>query len=200
MMNSKLILASASPQRLELLKQIGIIPEAVDPADIDETPLKYESAKNMVLRLARAKCEAVSKRHPGKFVLAADSTVLVGRTILEKARDEAEARKFLIRLSGRTQKVWGGIAVITPDGKCVTRAVCTSVKFKRLSDCEINAYIASNEWRGKAGAYGIQGKAAAFVASIRGSYTNIIGLSLYDIMNILNGNGFRADGVKDLDT
>lgn len=189
-MRNKLILASASPRRLELLATQGIIPDAVIAADIDETPLKNEQAKAMVLRLSKAKAEAVAKNHADSFVLAADTTVAVGRRILGKPETEAEARKFLALLSGRNHRVWGGIALVTPQGKTITRAVCTTVKFKRLSKAETDAYIASGEWQGKAGGYGIQGKAGAFVVSNNGSYSNIVGLSIHDTMNILNGNGY----------
>ena len=187
---TKLILASASPRRVELLAQQGIVLDAISPADIDETPLKNELPKNMVLRLAKAKAEAVAKNHAGAFVIAADTTVAVGRRILGKPEDATEARKFLSLMSGRNHCVWGGIALVTPNGKCVTRAVCTTVKFKYLSDDEIEGYVASLEWQGKAGGYGIQGKAAAFAVSINGSYTNIVGLSIYDTINMLHGNGF----------
>jgi len=186
---TNLILASASPNRLELLAQIGIIPE-VHPADIDETPLKDETAKQMVLRLAEAKARAIAPAHPGSFILAADTTVVVGRRIIGKAADESEQRKFMELLSGRRHRVWGGIAVITPAGKCVTRTVCTTVAFKRFTKSDIDTYIASGQWRGKAGGYGIQGAGGAFVTFINGSYSNIVGLSLYDTMVMLNNNGY----------
>ncbi|HEY8964712.1 MAG TPA: nucleoside triphosphate pyrophosphatase, partial [Alphaproteobacteria bacterium] len=171
---TKLILASASPRRLELLAQLGITPD-VHPADIDETPLKNETAKAMVLRLAEAKARAIVPAHPDEFILAADTTVLVGRRILGKAENETEQRKFMEMLSGRRHRVWGGICVITPEGKVITRAVCTTVTFKKLSPQEISDYIASGEWVGKAGGYGIQGKGGAFVRFINGSYSNIVG-------------------------
>lgn len=189
-----LILASASPRRVDLLAAQGIVPDAVIPADIDETPLKREPPKAMVLRLAKAKAEAIAKNHPDTFILAADTTVAVGRRILGKPENEAEAHAFLNLMSGRNHRVIGGIALITPQGKTITRAVETTVKFKHLSKTETDAYIASGEWQGKAGGYGIQGKAAAFVASINGSYTNIVGLSIYDTMNMLNGNGYISHG------
>lgn len=189
---TRLILASASPRRIDLLKQVGIVPDAVIPADIDETELKGESPRAMVLRLARGKAEAIAAQNKGAFIIAADTTVAIGSRILGKAADAAEARVFLEKLSGRTHHVYGGIAVVTPAGKLVSRVVDTSVKFKRLTKSEIDNYVDSGEWDGKAGAYGIQGKAAAFVADIRGSYTNIVGLSLYDIMNILEGNAYRG--------
>ncbi len=190
----RLVLASASPRRLELLAQVGIIPGAVDPADIDETPLRAEQAKPLVLRLARAKAAATAQRHTGAYILAADTVVAIGRRILGKPENETEARKYLELLSGRRHRVWGGIALITPEGKCISRAVCTAVHFKRLTKAEIDAYISSGEWQGKAGGYGIQGMAGAYVASNNGSYSNIVGLSLCDTMNILNGNGFSTHG------
>ncbi|MBU6235776.1 MAG: septum formation protein Maf [Alphaproteobacteria bacterium] len=192
-MKNNLILASASPRRVDLLAAQGIIPSAIIPADIDETPVKNETPKAMVLRLAKAKALAVAANHKGSFVLAADTTVAVGRRILGKPENEAEARHFLSLMSGRNHRVWGGIALVTPSGKCITRAVETTVKFKHLSQAETDAYVASAEWQGKAGGYGIQGKAAAFVASINGSYSNIVGLSIYDTMNMLRGNGFGSD-------
>lgn len=185
-----LVLASASPRRVDLLAQLGIVPDAIAPADIDETPLKHETPKAMVLRLARQKAEHVAPSHRGAFIIAADTSVALGVRVYGKAQDENDARRILGKLSGRKHQVWGGIALVTPAGKIITRAVCTAVKFKRLTDADLDAYIASGEWKGKAGAYGIQGKAAHFVASISGSYTNIVGLSLYDIMNMLEGNGF----------
>ncbi len=189
MQNNQLILASASPRRIDLLAQIGIKPDAVSPADIDETPLKNELPRAMVKRLSLAKCKAVAET--GTFTLAADTTVALGRRNFGKPADAADARAILEKLSGRKHQVWGGIAVITPTGKTVTRVIKTDVRFKRLSKDELDAYIASGEWQGKAGAYGIQGLAGAFVTEIHGSYTNIVGLSLYDTMNILNGNGYR---------
>lgn len=191
-MKNKLILASASPRRAELLAQVGIIPDAVIPADIDETPLKGEGPKALVLRLARLKGEAIAQKNPGAYIISADTIVVSGKRILGKPHDAQEAGAFLQRLSGRKHRVWGGIAVTTPEGRTITRAVCTIVDFKRLSHEEHAAYLASGEWAGKAGAYGIQGKAGAFVASVNGSYSNIVGLSLYDAMNMLNGAGFKT--------
>jgi septum formation protein len=195
-MTHKLILASSSPRRIDLLKTQGITPAAVIPADIDETPLKAELPKNMVLRLSLAKAKTIAANNPDCFILAADTTVSVGRRILNKANDEAEARTFLELLSGRSQRVWGGIALITPTGKTISRAICTSVKFKTLTKSEIDTYVASHDWVGKAGGYGIQGAAAAFVKCINGSYTNIIGLSMYDTMNILNAHGYKTHASK----
>jgi len=187
--NSRLILASASPRRLELLAQIGIAPD-VHPADIDETPLKNETAKAMVLRLAEGKARAIAPAHADAFILAADTTVVIGRRMLAKPENETEARQFLEWLSGRRHRVWGGICVITPTGKCLTRAVCTTVAFKRLTAAEISAYVASGQWRGKAGGYAVQGIAGTFVVKIVGSYTNVVGLPLYETMTLLGGEGF----------
>lgn len=184
-----LILASASPNRLELLTRAGITPDAVAPADIDEKLLKGETAKQLVLRLAKTKAQTIAALHPDAYILAADTTVSVGRRILEKPVDANDERKFLELLSGRRHRVWGGIAVATPTGKIITRTVQTSVQFKRLSARDIDTYIASGEWQGKAGGYGIQGLAGTFVTFINGSYSNIVGLSLYDTMVMLNGNG-----------
>lgn len=189
-MKNKLVLASASPRRVELLAQLGIVPDAIHPTDIDETPIKGETPKDMVLRLAIAKAQASAAVHAGAFVLAADTTVALGRRIIGKADDAAHAREILSLLSGRSHRVWGGIALVTPQGKCISRAVCTRVVFKRLSIAELDGYIASGEWQGKAGAYGIQGRAGGFVLSNNGSYGNIVGLSLCDTLAMLNGNGY----------
>jgi septum formation protein len=187
----RLILASASPRRVELLRQIAFVPDAVDPADLDETPLKAELPAQHALRLAIAKAEAVASRHPGAFVLAADTVVGCGRRILPKAEDVAAARRCLTLLSGRRHRVHGGIAVVTPSGKLVSRQVQTTVTFKRLTEAEIADYIASEEWRGKAGGYAIQGLAALFVRQIGGSYSNVVGLPLYETAALLNGQGYR---------
>ena len=188
-----LVLASASPRRLDLLRQIGIAPAAVDPAEIDETPLKAELPAAYAKRIAALKLETVAARHPGRFVLAADTVVACGRRILPKAEDEATAGRCLALLSGRRHHVLGGMAIATPDGRRVTRLVDTSVIFKRLSAEEIAAYLRSGEWRGKAGGYAVQGLAAVFVKALSGSYSNVVGLSLYDVATMLNGLGFRPD-------
>jgi septum formation protein len=184
----KLILASASPRRADLLKQIGITPADICPADIDETPLKNEKPRQLALRLAGEKARTISR--PGAFVLAADTVVACGARILPKAEIIEQARVCLDLLSGRRHRVYGGIALITPDGKTVSRVVETTVSFKHLSDAEKTAYLASEEWQGKAGGYAIQGFAAGFIKSISGSYSNVVGLSLYDTLQILNGAGF----------
>ncbi|MDB5407134.1 MAG: hypothetical protein JWL84_2046 [Rhodospirillales bacterium] len=187
----RLILASASPRRLDLLRQVALLPDAVDPADLDETPLKDELPAQHALRLAVAKAQAVAPRHPGAFVLAADTVVACGRRILPKAEDAATARRCLALLSGRRHRVHGGIAVVTPAGKLASRQVQTVVIFKRLSEAEIADYVASEEWRGKAGGYAVQGLAALFVRQIGGSYSNVVGLPLYETAALLGGQGFR---------
>lgn len=185
-----LILASASPRRLALLEQIGIRPDKVAPAAIDETPLKDELPREHALRLANGKAHAVAKDHPDAFVLAADTVVACGRRILGKAVDENEARKFLELLSGRRHRVVGGIALCTPAGALSSRIVETVVKFQRLKNEDIETYLKSGEWRDKAGAYAIQGAASAWVPFIGGSYSNVVGLSLYDTAQMLEGAGF----------
>ncbi|MES1151752.1 MAG: Maf family nucleotide pyrophosphatase [Dongia sp.] len=189
----ELVLASASPRRLDLLRQIGIVPVAVDPAEIDETVLKGELPAAYARRIAALKLETVAARHPGRFVLAGDTVVACGRRILPKAEDEATAGRCLTLLSGRRHHVLGGMAMATPDGRRVTRLVDTAVIFKRLSAEEIAAYLRSGEWRGKAGGYAVQGRAAVFVRALSGSYSNVVGLSLYDVAAMLNGLGFTVD-------
>ena len=180
-----LVLASASPRRLDLLRQIGLEPDAIDPADTDETPKPAETPRAYALRMAKAKLAAVACRHPGALVLAADSVVVCGRRILPKALSEQEARACLKLLSGRRHRVLGGIAVGGPDGSVRARLVETVVRFKRLEPSEIDDYIQSGEWRGKAGGYAIQGRAARFVSFISGSYSNVVGLPLYETMGLL---------------
>ena len=186
-----LVLASASPRRRDLLRQIGIEPAAVDPAEIDETTLKGELTRDHAERLARAKAEAVAARHAGAFVLAADTVVALGRRILPKAEDEATARRCLELLSGRRHRVLGGVVACAPDGRVAGRLVATAVKVKRLTGPEIDAYLRSGEWHGKAGGYAIQGRAAAFVPAINGSYSNVVGLPLAETAALLNGLGYR---------
>ena len=191
-MTAKLVLASASPRRLDLLRQIGIEPDIVDPADIDETPLSGELPRQHAARLARAKAETVRQRRPDALILAADTVVACGRRILGKPADEAAARRFLTLLSGRRHRVIGAIAVMNPNGNISTREVVSQVLFKRLSNSEIAAYLATGEWRGKAGGYAIQGRAAAFVAWMAGSYSNVVGLPLYETAQLLTGHGYCA--------
>lgn len=185
-----LVLASASPRRLELLAQIGIAPDRIDPADIDETPLRDETPPRLAARLAVSKAGVVAERSPDDVVLAADTVVAVGRRLLEKAADEAEATRFLKLLSGRNHRVFTGVAVAA-GGKTSHRVVETRVTFKPLSDAEIAAYVATGDWRGKAGGYGIQGPAGAFVIRIVGSHPAVMGLPLHETANLLAGVGWR---------
>jgi len=191
--NCKLILASSSPRRLALLEQVGIRPAQIIPAEIDETPEKGELPRDLVRRLAKEKAEFVRKKYEDAFILAADTVVSCGRRILPKAETEDEASACLTLLSGRRHRVRGGIVLICPDGTHLTRIVETSVQFKRLDRKEIERYLASGEWQGKAGGYAIQGMAAACIKSIHGSYSNVVGLSLYDTMQMLNGAGFAKE-------
>jgi septum formation protein len=186
-----LILASSSPRRRELLAQIGIVPAAIDPADIDETPLKDELPPNHAQRLAVEKAQLVAKRHPGAFVLGADTVVGCGRRILPKAETIEQARTCLNLLSGRRHRVHGGVALVTPEGKLLKRQVTTAVAMKRFSPQELDAYLAGKEWDGKAGGYAIQGRAACFVREIIGSYSNVVGLPLFETATLLEGQGFR---------
>ncbi len=186
-----LILASASPRRLQLLDQIGVKPHSVIPADIDETPLKNESPRDLALRLAHDKAQKIyNELDNPSFILAADTVVACARRELPKAENKDQAREYLGRLSGRRHHVFGGICVITEQGKAITRLCDTTVKFKQLSKTEIDLYIQSGEWEGKAGGYAIQGLAASYISFLQGSYSNVVGLSLYDIMQILQGNRF----------
>lgn len=191
--SSKLVLASASPRRLELLEQIGIVPAQVLPADIDETPLKQETPRALVERLAREKGKAIAgvSDSSDSFILAADTVVALGKRILGKPSNINEAENFLRLLSGRRHRVIGGVSIITPDGKQISRVVETVVKVKRLTDQDISYYLASKEWEGKAGGYGIQGSFVMYIKEIYGSYTNIVGLCLYNTNQMLNGAGFQ---------
>ena len=186
-----LILASASPRRLELLAQIGLVPEAVDPPDIDETPLRDETPRRMVERLAVAKAETVAARHPQAYVLAADTTVALGRRILGKPRDEAEARRMLELLSGRAHRVFTGVAVAAPDGRLAKRVSETRIHFKRLSKADLDGYAASREWEDAAGAYKVHQRAGAFVLALSGSFTGVVGLPLYETASLLEGLDYR---------
>jgi septum formation protein len=192
----KLVLASASPRRLTLLAQAGIEPDALRPASIDETPRLAEMPRSLASRLARAKAEAARDQIAndldiaGAYVLAADTVVSVGRRIFGKPEHIEEAVATLERLSGRSHRVLTGVCLITPDDRIRTRIVDTRVRFKHLSKSEIEAYIASREWRGKAGGYAIQGLAGCFVRTITGSYTNVVGLPLTEVVSLLIGEGF----------
>ncbi len=184
-----LILASASPRRLNLLAQIGIIPDAVMPAHIDETPLRGELPRRLAERLAESKARAVAQQRPDSIILGADTVVACGRRALPKGETEDEARSCLQRLSGRRHRVFGGVAVVVPNGAILTRVVTTIVELKRLSSAEVDAYIASGEWHGKAGGYAIQGLAATYIRWISGSYSNVVGLALFETAQLLNGLG-----------
>ncbi|HCS23260.1 MAG TPA: Maf family nucleotide pyrophosphatase [Alphaproteobacteria bacterium] len=189
----RLILASASPRRLDLLRQMLITPDAVAPADIDETPKKGELPLAYAQRIAAEKAAAVKAAHAGAVILSADTVVACGRRILPKAETEGEARACLALLSGRRHRVISAISVIAADGTQRTRPVTSTVKFKRLSADDIETYIKSMEWKGKAGGYAIQGLAAAFVPFISGSYTAIVGLPLAETMQMLKGAGYERD-------
>lgn len=186
-----LILASASPRRRELLAQIGIVPDRIVPSALDEAPLKSEVPEHHAARLAEAKARAVAALNPGAFVLGADTVVGLGRRILPKAEDEATARRCLESLSGRRHRVIGGVCLIAPDGKARARLVTSIVAFNRLAEADISGYLASGEWRGKAGGYAIQGRAAAHIRFVSGSYSNVVGLPLFETFNLLTGAGHR---------
>ena len=188
-----LVLASASPRRRDLLAQIGIHPDLIIAADIDETPRRGELPAAYARRMAREKASVTATFDiPDRAaVIAGDTVVACGRMILPKTETEAESRDCLIRLSGRRHRVLGGLALRLPDGRLVSRLVTSRVTMKRLTAHEIDAYIATGDWKGKAGGYAIQGPAAAMIRHIEGSYSNIVGFSLYDVAAMLQGNGLR---------
>lgn len=183
----ELILASASPRRVELLAQLGIKPAAIIPAELDETPLPRELPAKLAMRLATAKAQAIAAQHPDKLILAADTVVACGRRVLPKAETPQEVTECLQLLSGRRHRVYGGICLITADGKARTKLAESIVKFKRLTEAECAAYVAGGEGIGKAGGYAIQGQAAGFINFIAGSYSNIVGLDLYTVAQLLRG-------------
>lgn len=183
-----LVLASASPRRLALLAQIGIVPDRVISTDIDETPLRDELPRQYARRLALAKADAVTL--PGAYVLAADTVVAAGRRILPKADTEADARRCLALLSGRRHRVLTTVVLRSPEGRNSERTVQSVVGFARLTASQLDAYIATEEWSGKAGGYAIQGRAAAFVAFLGGSYSNVVGLPLFETAQLLRGMGW----------
>lgn len=197
-----LVLASGSPRRLQLLEQIGYRPDHLSPADIDETPSKAERPAVYALRMAREKAAVAWERASGvldrqnTFVLAADTVVAVGRRILPKANSFEEAEACLRALSGKSHRVTTAV-VLNARGKVRERAVETRVKMKRLSDAEIAAYLATGEWEGKAGGYAVQGRAGAFVTQIVGSYTGVVGLPIYEVEQLLVGNGYRPAELQD---
>jgi septum formation protein len=183
-----LVLASASPRRLTLLAQIGIIPERVAPADIDEAPKQAELPRLLAIRLAHAKANAVVDENA--CVLAADTVVAVGRRVLPKTETEDAARRCLTMLSGRRHNVITAIVLVGPDGRRTERCVTSVVGFARLTDDQIGAYLAGGEWHGKAGGYAIQGMAASFVRFLSGSYSNVVGLPLFETAQLLRGHGW----------
>lgn len=189
-MSPRLVLASASPRRLDLLRQIGLEPDVVVAAEIDETPLREETPRRLALRLAAGKAAVVAPGHPDAFVLAADTVVAVGRRILPKVETEADGRACLKLLSGRPHRVLTGVAVTSPDGRLATRLVESRVHFKRLTATEIDSYLRSGEGLGKAGGYAIQGRAGAMVTTLQGSYSGVVGLPLYETANLLAGLGY----------
>jgi len=184
------ILASASPRRRELLAQISLNPDLIEAADLDETPARGELPEPHALRLAEAKARAVGVRHPGAFILGADTVVACGRRILPKALDRETAQQCLQLLSGRRHRVYGGIALLCPDGHVRRRVAVSVVAFKRLQARELEDYLAIGEWHGKAGGYAIQGLAARFVRFLSGSYSNVVGLPLYETTQLLAGQGY----------
>jgi septum formation protein len=192
----KLVLASGSPRRLALINQAGIEPEALRPADLDETPLRGELPRACANRLARAKADAalelvrMDDELKGSFILSADTVVAVGRRILPKAELLDQAAQCLRLLSGRNHRVHSAVCLVTPKESFRQRLVETRVRFKRLSDEDIEAYLASGEWRGKAGGYAAQGIAGSFIVKIVGSYTNVVGLPLYETATLLAGEGY----------
>ena len=186
-----LILASASPRRQALLEQIAIVPEKILAADIDETPRPAEPPRDYAMRLARTKAMTIAERNAGHLVLGADTVVACGRRILPKAEDETTARECLTLISGRAHRVYSGVALCGGTGNITTRLVETRVKVRRLDTVLIDEYIASDEWRGKAGGYAIQGLFAKHIVAISGSYSNVVGLPLYETANLLTGAGYR---------
>ena len=184
----RLILASASPRRRDLLAQLGIVADAIAPTDIDETPRPGEAPRQAALRLARAKAAAAAT--PGDFVLAADTVVACGRRILPKAESEGQALACLDLLSGRRHRVLTAVVLAAPDGRRAERLVESVVGFARLTEPQLRAYLASGEWQGKAGGYAIQGRAAAFVRFLSGSYSNVVGLPLFETAGLLRGLGY----------
>jgi septum formation protein len=194
----KLVLASGSPRRIELLQQAGIEPDRIVPADVVETPQRAEHPRSLAKRLSREKAEKAQEKlskesdWEGGYILAADTVVAVGRRILPKADLIDEASNCLRLLSGRSHRVYSGVCLITPSGKVRQKLVESRVRFKRLSREELESYLASGQWRGKAGGYAIQGLAGTFVVKLVGSYTNVVGLPLYETVGLLAGDGYKV--------
>lgn len=192
-MGAPLILASSSPRRKALLEMIGVVPDQIIPADIDETPEPGETPRALALRLAEEKAAAVAKDHVHALVLGSDTVVGCGRRILPKAEDEQTARDCLALLSGGSHRVFSGIALAIPSSAMLTRVVETRVKVRRLDPVAVDEYIASREWDGKAGGYAIQGLFAKHIVSIIGSHPNVVGLPVYEAANLLSGAGWRKN-------
>ena len=191
MSRSELILASASPRRLELLAQIGITPDRVSPADVDETPLKDETPRRLVMRLAEIKAKAVAVANPESYVLGADTIVAVGTRILGKPVDAADAERMLRLMSGRAHKVMTGVCVVAPGGRACSRLSETRIKFRHLSDEDIARHLVAGEWKDAAGAYKAQGIAGGDIAFLSGSHSAVVGLPLFETRNLLTGLGYR---------
>lgn len=197
-LRQKLILASGSPRRLDLLKQVGIEPVRLMPMDLDETPKKSEHPRSLARRLSTDKARAAYdeiRRDPvwnDSYIVAADTVVAVGRRVLPKAEYLEEASSALHLLSGRSHWVFTGVCLITPSGTVRQKIVETKVRFKRLSGLDIESYLASGQWRGKAGGYAVQGIAGCFVQKLVGSYTNVVGLPLFETLQMLSGEGFAV--------
>jgi septum formation protein len=189
----RLILASASPRRLDLLAQIGVTPDTVDPADVDESALKGELPTDHARRLSAEKAAAVAARHTGALVLAGDTVVAAGRRILPKAESEEQARFCLRLLSGRRHRVHSAVTLIDVEGRATHRLSTSIVTFKRLHPDEVDAYVASGEWHGKAGGYAIQGRAAGLIRSLSGSHSGIVGLPLFEVRALLLAAGYPID-------
>ncbi|MGP1351898.1 MAG: Maf family protein [Parasphingopyxis sp.] len=190
MRQKRLVLASASPRRKELLARIGVEPDTIDPADIDETPHKGELPRDYAMRMAAEKAAAVAPRHAGSLVLAADTVVAAGRRILPKTEDESDARNCLTLLSGRRHRVLSAVTLVDAESRARHKLSTTIVTFKRLTDAEIASYLARGEWRGKAGGYAIQGFAESWVRFLSGSHSGVVGLPLYETRTLLESAGY----------
>jgi septum formation protein len=188
---SRLVLASASPRRLDLLRQVGIEPDEVAPADLDEQARPSETPRQLALRLAQDKARAVAHAHADAFVIGADTVVALGRRVFGKPQDEGEARRMLARLSGRAHRVLTAVAVAAPDGRLSSRLSESRVVFKRLTERELSGLVACGDWQGAAGGYRIQGRAAGIILGLQGSYSGVVGLPLYETLALLEGLGWR---------
>ena len=186
-----IVLASASPRRKDLLRQIGINNFKIEPADIDERELSKELPNKYVLRIAKQKAEVVSNNNQQCFVIAADTIVTCGRRILHKAETRSDASDCLNLLSGRRHKVLSAVVINSPNGNQIFRTVTSVVTFKKLDKEELNAYLGTDEWEGKAGGYAIQGLAATYIRALNGSYSNVVGLPLHETYQLLKGMGFN---------